>query len=94
MNSAYKRKASIPVSFQLVDINGLISDQTAASLRPSITVAFDNLTPVGVSYKKKTNTFSVSLKTGNPPVGDHTITINLTIGGVVVTQVIIPVRIV
>lgn len=92
--TTFKRKASIPVSFQLADANGLISDQAAASLRPNIQVTFEGQPAVGVSYNKKTNTFSASLKTGAPPAGAYDVFIDITIGGVDVTSLVIPVELV
>ena len=92
--ATFKYTASIPVSFQLVDANGLISDQTAASLLPSITVAFDGLPTVGVKYNKRTKTFSATLKTSRPSAGVYDVSILITLGGVDVANKIIPINLV
>lgn len=92
--ATFKRTASIPVSFQLIDATGLISDQTAASLLSSISVQFAGQPSVAVKYNKKTKTFSVTLKTGRPAVGAYSVTIRINIGGSDVTTWTIPVNIV
>lgn len=84
--ATFKPTATIPVSFQLADANGVISDQAAASLVPDISVSFDGLPAVGVKYNKKSNSFSATLKTGRPAAGAHVITLRVTVGGVDVTK--------
>lgn len=90
----FPRRESIPVSFQVVDANGLISDQAAASLLPNIRVSFDGLPSVGVKYNKKTNTFSVTLRTGKPSAGTYNVHIHITVDGEDVNELIIPITIV
>lgn len=92
--ATFKSKAGIPVSFQLSDANGLISDKAAASLVPSVKVVFDGLPPVSVKYNKNSDTFSATLKMGNPTAGAHEVSIYVTIGGLDVTKVVIPVTVV
>lgn len=92
--NTFSRKSQIPVSFQLVDANGLISDQAAANLLANIHVAFNGLPPVGVKYNKHTNTFSVSLKTGKPPAGTYDLSVRVTIGGIDVALALIAIKLV
>lgn len=87
-----KSTGSIPVSFRLADANGVISDQTALSLLPSITITLDGLTPVGVTYNAKTNLFSASLKTSTVSPGDYNITIRVTLSGTDVAKAVIPIH--
>ena len=91
--TTFKRTATIPVSFQLADANGLISDQVAAGLAPNITVALDGLPAVGVKYNKKTHSFSASLKTTRTMSGAYNLFIHVQVGGVDVTTVIIPINV-
>ncbi|MBL8822360.1 MAG: hypothetical protein JNJ77_07210 [Planctomycetia bacterium] len=72
----------------------MISDQTAASLLANINVAFNGLPTESVKYNKHTNTFSVNLKTGKPPVGTYDLTLRITIGGVDVALAIISIKLV
>jgi hypothetical protein len=90
--SNFKRKVNIPVSFQLQDANGLLSDKAAANVLPNIRVSFDGQPIVSVKYNKKTNTFTATLKTSNLPVGDYNVVIRVVIGGVDVTKVAIPIK--
>jgi hypothetical protein len=90
----FQLRDGIPVSFQVVDANGLISDQAAASLLPNIRVAFDGLPSVGVKYNKKTNTFSVTLRTGKPLAGKYNVSIHITVDGEDVNELIIPITLV
>lgn len=84
--STFKRKSSIPVSFQLVDANGVISDQVAAGLISSITATLDGMSPVSVKYNKKTNTFSASIRPTQLAAGIYDLVIRVTLGGVDVTS--------
>ncbi len=92
--ATFKQGASIPVSFQLVDANGRISDQAAVSLLPNIAVALDGLPSVSAKYNKKTHTFTATLKTSGLLAGTHEISIRVTLGGIDVTTVLIPVNVV
>jgi hypothetical protein len=93
-STIFQKKASIPISFQLADANGLISDQAAMNLLPNIAVSFDGKAPVSVKYNAKTNTFSVSLKMGKPTAGIHDVFIRVTLDGIDVTTVQIPINVV
>lgn len=90
----FSRHSNIPVSFQLVDANGLISDQTATSLLANIKVAFNGLPPEAVKYNKHSNTFSVNLKTGKPAPGMYDLSVRITIGGIDVALAILSIKIV
>lgn len=79
--TTFKRTASIPVTFQLADAKGLISDTVAASLASNIKVSFDNTLSVSVTYNKKTHKFSATLKPSNATVGNHTLTLRLVVNG-------------
>jgi hypothetical protein len=83
--ATFKKGASIPVSFQLRDANGLLSDSVAASLAAKMTITFDNQSFTGVTYNKKTHSFSLSLKPNKPTAGVHTIGIHLILNGAEVT---------
>lgn len=91
--AAFKRSAQIPVSFQLADFNGVLSDTGAAAIRPAVTVAFGTLAPVTPGYNKRTNLFTATLQTNKPPAGPYTIAIRVTVGGAGVTAVTVPVTI-
>lgn len=85
---------SIPISFQLQDANGLVSDAVAASLASKISITFDNKSFGGFAYNKKSKTFSLSLKVSNPTIGAHTLGIHVVVNGSDVTTVNIPIKIV
>jgi PKD repeat protein len=92
--ATFRHTAAIPVSFQLVDANGLISDQSAAALLADVQVSFDNLPWVGVKYNKKTDTFSATLKTSKPVAGAHDLFIYVFVGGVAVASASVPLTVV
>ena len=84
--ATFKHTAAIPVSFQLVDANGVLSDADAIALKSSITVRFDGLNGVHPSYDKKHNHFSASLKTSKPANGSYQVTIDVVSGGATIAQ--------
>lgn len=92
--ATFKKTSSIPVSFQLRDANGLLSDAMAASLASKIVITFDNQSFSGVIYNKKTHTFSFSLKPSSPTVGTHTLGIHIFANGDEVTTLSMPIKIV
>lgn len=92
--AAYKRTATIPVSFQLKDANGLVSDTIAAGLASKITITFDNQIFSGVTYSKKTDRFSFNLKPTNPTAGMHTLGIHVMTDGYEVTAMSLAVKLV
>jgi hypothetical protein len=92
--ATFKSKGTIPVSFQLSDANGLLSDQAAGGLAGKITVTFDGQTMGTVKYNKKSNTFSLAMKIGKQTSGPHTVAIHVTVNGAEVTTVTIPVNVV
>jgi PKD repeat protein len=92
--ATFGTKDHVPVSFQLVDAGGLISDASAAGLLQDIRVAFDGMPWVGVKYSKKTDTFSATLKTGKPAPGAHDVLVSVVVGGDVVASKDIPVIVV
>lgn len=93
-NATFKKTSAIPISFQLRDANGLISDTLAAGLASKVIITFDNQTFSGVIYNKKTHTFSLSLKGINPTLGVHTLGIHVFANGDEVTTVQVPIKIV
>lgn len=92
--ASIKKTATIAVSFQLKDANGLISDTEAANLASKITITVDNQSFSGVTYNKKTHTFSLSLKASTFALGSHTLGIHVPAGGSEVTTVNVPFKIV
>jgi hypothetical protein len=92
--ASFGQKEHIPVSFQLVDANGLISDLSATGLLQDIQIAFDGLPWAGVRYNKKTDTFSSSLRIGKPSPGAHNVIISVAAGGVEVASANIPINVV
>lgn len=92
--ATFGRTGNIPVSFQLVDANGLISDQAAANLLANIKVAFDGLPAVDVKYNKHSNTFSVNIKPGKIAAGTYDLSIRVTIGGIDVALALISIKLV
>lgn len=92
-DATFKQKSSIPVSFQLKDANGLLSDAVATGLASKITITFDNQPCGGVTYHKKTNTFTLSAKVGKPMVGTHTLSLHIVVNGTDVTTVTVPIKI-
>ena len=89
----FKRTASIPVSFQLRDASGLISDSGAAASRGLVDVWFDSNTAIHPTYDKRRDTFNASLKLGKPAAGSHTVHIALVVGGVTIASKTIAVTI-
>jgi len=89
--TTFKWNEQIPVSFQIADANGVISDQAAAGL--DISVAFGNLPGEKAKYNKKTKTFSASLKTDKPLTGAYTVSIAVAAGGVDVASATIAVNV-
>lgn len=79
--ATFTQKSSIPVSFQLSDANGLLSDTAAANLASSISITFDGKSFSGVSYDKKTHTFSLNLKISKMTTGAHTVGIHVLANG-------------
>lgn len=69
--ATFKKKSSIPISFQLADANGRVTDATAAGLVGKMVITFDSQSFGGVTYNKKTHTFSLSVKPSNPTTGTH-----------------------
>jgi hypothetical protein len=94
LGATYKKTSAIPVSFQLKDASGLLSDTIAANLAAKVTITFDTKTFGGVTYDKKTHTFKLSLKVSSPTVGTHTLGIHVFANGVEVTTVTLPIKIV
>jgi PKD repeat protein len=92
--STFKRTASIPVSFQLVDTSGAVPDSDAVGLRSLVTVTFDGRTGVHPSYDKRRNLFTASLKTGKPLAGGYDVTITLVLNGTTLAERVIPVTVV
>lgn len=90
----FKRTDTLRVSFQLKDANGLISDLTASSLVSNITVSFDGHIWGGVTYNKKSDTFSFTLKGYKPAAGSYNLAVHVMVGGSEVTAVNIPIQIV
>jgi hypothetical protein len=81
--ATFKRKSSIPVSFQVADANGLIANSVAQSLAASIRVIYANQSPVSVKYNKKSGTFSAKITNHQAP-GTYSLTIEATLNGTVV----------
>ena len=92
--TTFRRSASIPVSFALVDASGALGTTEAMSLRSAVTVAFDGRTGVHPAYSKKTHLLSATLKTGRPAPGSYDVTIDVVVGSVTVAHLTIPVTIV
>ena len=92
--ATYKKTATIPVSFQLKDANGLISDAVAASLASKIKFTFDSQVFSGATYNKKTHSFSYTLKPVKPSAGAHELGIHVFAGGSEVTTVTLPLKLV
>ncbi|MCE9524850.1 MAG: choice-of-anchor L domain-containing protein [Planctomycetales bacterium] len=92
--TTFKSTQSIPVTFQLRDANGLISDLTAKSLLSSITVTFDGHIWGGFTYNNKSHTFSFTLKGYKPAPGSYNLAVHVMVGGAEVTAVNIPLKIV
>ncbi len=91
--ATYKKKnLTVPVSFQLKDANGLLSDSAAANLASNVTVTFDGQAFSGVSYDKKSNTFKLNLKVHNSTVGTHTLGIHVFAQGGEVTTATLPIN--
>jgi hypothetical protein len=90
----FKKTETLRVSFQLRDANGLISDLTAKSLLSNITVTFDGHIWGGVTYNKKSDTFSFALKGYKPVAGSYNLAVHVMVGGAEVTAVNIPLKIV
>jgi hypothetical protein len=92
--ATFNKKASIPVSFQLQDANGLLSDAAAAKLASKITITFDNKKFNGVKYDKKTNEFSLNLKISKVTSGLHILGIHVLAGAAEVATATLPVNLV
>jgi hypothetical protein len=92
--ATFKKGASIPVSFQLRDANGLLSDSIAANLAAKMTITFDNQAFGGVTYNKKTHSFSLTLKVNKPTAGTHMLGIHVVANGAEVTTVNMPINLV
>jgi hypothetical protein len=90
-----KHNKTIPVWFQLRDANNrLVSDKTAASLLPGITITFDGVPMGSVKYNKWLNAFSAALKIGKQAKGIHNLTIHLSLNGTELATLSMPVKIV
>ena len=86
-NASFSTSATIPVSFQLKDANGVLTDTIAAGLVTKLVVMWDSTSYTGVTYNKTTKTFSYNLKPTSPALGQHTLGIRVVVNGADVTRV-------
>lgn len=89
--ATYKKSATISISFQLADANGLISDATANNLLPNIKLTFDGKAITGLKYNAKTNTFSASYKLGGASSGTHQLALAVMVDGIAATTLNTPI---
>lgn len=85
-------KAMIPISFQLANAEGLISDTAAQGLKGLISVSFNGQTSQAVRYNSVTNKFNGFVKTAGLPAGQYVISVRVTVDGVDITTIDIPIQ--
>jgi PKD repeat protein len=89
-----RRSGTFSVSFQLIDANGLIADQTANALASSIVVTLDGQPGVSVKYNKRANTFSAMLKPGKTVPGVYDASIFVVLDGNEVAKLTFPITLI
>jgi hypothetical protein len=77
----YRPNGKVAVSFQLADLQGVLSDQAAAILVSQIAVTLDGAPTGHVKYNKKTDTFTVEVRLHKASEGPHEIGIAVNLMG-------------